>query len=142
MSRWHPRTLAQSALSKIELGPACWEWRGKRQPNGYGKLWIRGLPGDGQGYAHRVVYELLVGPIPVGLDLDHLCRNRGCVNPAHLEPVTRRTNLVRGQTIPARKVAQTHCVRGHLFDKANTCIRRNGTRLCRACGRLRSRGAT
>jgi hypothetical protein len=70
----------------------CWEWTAARKNGGYGSFFV-----DGRHlYAHRFAYEMLVGPIPSNLELDHLCRNRGCANPAHLEPVTRRTNVLRG----------------------------------------------
>lgn len=75
-------------LRRVELEGDCWAWQGSIAPNGYGKL--------GGSWAHRLSYETFVGPIPEGLDLDHLCRNRGCVNPDHLEPVTRKENLRRG----------------------------------------------
>ena len=71
----------------------CWEWTAARKANGYGSFAI----GAGHVYPHRFAYTMLVGPIPAGLDLDHPCRNRGCANPAHLEPVTRRTNVLRGR---------------------------------------------
>jgi hypothetical protein len=71
----------------------CWEWTAARKNGGYGSLAI----GRGNVYAHRFAYEMLVGPIPTNLELDHLCRNRGCANPAHLEPVTRRVNVLRGR---------------------------------------------
>jgi hypothetical protein len=70
----------------------CWEWTAARKNGGYGSFAI----GKGNVYAHRFAYEMLVGPIPEGLELDHLCRNRGCVNPDHLEPVTRQVNVLRG----------------------------------------------
>lgn len=88
----------------------CWDWCASLNEVGYGKVWAGKHSAAGNSvasYAHRVVYELLVGPIPEGLDLDHLCRNRRCVNPEHLEPVTRRENLNRGHR--ARGVAG----RGH-----------------------------
>jgi hypothetical protein len=81
--------------------------------------------------AHRVAYELVIGQIPAGLELDHLCRNVVCVNPAHLEPVTRAENMRR------RSAAQTHCKHGHEFTPENTYYYWHGGRhrACRACGR-------
>lgn len=114
----------------------CWEWTGTILDSGYGQYWS-----DGRGvYAHRYVYEQLVGPIPDGLTLDHLCRNRRCVNPAHLEPVTHRTNIHRGVAPTAENAAKTHCVRGHEFTPENTYIRTDGVRrTCRACMRMHIR---
>ncbi|WP_352237126.1 HNH endonuclease signature motif containing protein [Lentzea sp. NBRC 102530] len=115
----------------------CWEWIAALRSNGYGAYFAG--PDDRNALAHRVAYRTLVEAIPPGLDLDHLCRVRRCVNPAHLEPVTRRTNLLRGETVVAARAAQTHCVNGHEFDAANTYIRSAGTRDCRACHRNRER---
>jgi len=131
-------TLVQRLCRDIILGPDCWEWRGQKLWSGYGRFFVWAPGGGGKRPAHRVAYELFIGPVPAGLDLDHLCRNRGCVNPDHLEPVTRRTNLLRGNTIPARKARQTHCCRGHEFNAANTKLRPNGTRFCLRCYDLRN----
>lgn len=124
-------------LRRVRVNEAkCWEWTGARMHNGYGQLVVGGIR-----YAvHRYVYEQLVGPIPEGLDLDHLCRNRACVNPIHLEPVTRGENLRRGYLAEPRS-AKTHCIRGHAFDAANTRISKAGKRQCRSCDRSRKRGA-
>jgi HNH endonuclease len=84
-------------------------------------------------YAHRVAYEMWFGPIPDGLVIDHLCRNRACVNPAHMEPVTHRENLLRGTGASARQAAKKTCIRGHEFDVRN----KNG-RECTTCIRLRA----
>ena len=86
-----------------------------------------------------MAYELFIGPIPDGLTIDHLCRNPNCVNPTHLEPVTMWENLMRGDTLTARKAAQTHCVHGHEFTPENTYVKANGCRLCKACARDRVR---
>ena len=85
--------------------------------------------------AHRLTYEATHGPIPSGLTLDHLCRNRRCVNPDHLEPVTNRENILRGTSPSALHAVQTACVNGHPFDAANTRTNANGSRSCRACNR-------
>lgn len=112
---------------------ACWLWTGRLDAYGYGvvrdyQLWGK----NGHRKAHRLSYEMLVGPIPDGLDIDHLCRVRNCVNPAHLEPVTRQVNLLRGQTIPAANAAKTHCPQGHPYEGHNLIQKPSG-RLCRIC---------
>lgn len=104
---------------------SCWEWAGGVDKQGYGRHL-------GQG-AHRVSYEHFVGPVPEGMELDHLCRNIRCVNPDHLDPVTRAENMRR------RYALVTHCKNGHPFDEANTYWRPEGHRDCRACFRDRRR---
>lgn len=86
-----------------------------------------------QKQAHRVAYELLIGPIAAGLELDHLCRTHACVNPAHLEPVTGQVNLLRGVGFPATNAAKTHCPQGHEYTAENTYWSKKGQRGCRAC---------
>lgn len=109
----------------------CWPWIGYRNAGGYGRFhWGRTQQ------VHRIAYELLVGPIPDGLDLDHLCRNRGCVNPAHLEPVTNRENILRGQTLPASEIMRTECPYGHPYTPENTYTNPRGQRHCRTCRRI------
>lgn len=112
----------------------CWVWQGSMYPNGYGRYYIEGI----ERLTHRWMYEQLVGPIPDGLTLDHLCRVRACVNPAHLEPVTQRENILRGTGPSAIQSRQTHCIRGHEFTPENTHVYR-GARGCRICGAMRKR---
>lgn len=125
--KWLPRFIEKIAWP--EDAEECWLWTASIHPTGYGQFQL--------GRAHRVAYELRNGPIPDGLTLDHLCRVRNCVNPDHLEPVTRKVNILRGMGLSAQRARQTHCTRGHPFDEANTHIRPNGTRRCRACDRAR-----
>lgn len=113
--------------TKVSFGWDCWEWTGCRTWNGYGQFW----DGKRVGLAHRYAYETMVGPIPAGLLLDHLCRNKACVNPSHLEPVTNYENLRRGNT----PIAWTACERGHEYTQESTHWTRDGHRQCRICRR-------
>lgn len=114
----------------------CWIWTGKIDRSGYGKMWIY----DREFCAHRVVYTVLKGDIPDGLTLDHLkekCGNRACVNPDHLEPVTMRENVLRGNTFTAANLLKTHCPRGHEYSEKNIIPRKGGgKRGCRICANL------
>lgn len=119
---------------RSDLGP-CWIWKTGTDSNGYGKVWFQGNDRP----AHRVAYELIVGTIPDGLTLDHLCRVLRCVRPAHLEPVSLRENILRGEGPAALNARKTACVNGHLFSAANSYQRSRleGGRDCRLCQRVR-----
>jgi len=111
----------------------CWTWLGANNGNGWGRF----HNGDGRMIpAHRFSYELLVGTVPDGYELDHLCRNRSCVNPLHLEPVTHRENMRRGEGVASTNAKKTHCIHGHPFTPDNTRINKaTGHRVCRSCRR-------
>ena len=131
---------AEKFWAKVDAGGDCWLWTGALNTGGYGRFTLDGR----RQRAHRVAYALLVSPVPDHLELDHLCRVRHCVNPDHLEPVTRRENVIRGAA-PAqaayRQKRKTHCPKGHPYDEANTYewARRPGQRYCVECNRVRSR---
>lgn len=137
-----PRPRAERFWEKVDkAGPnGCWLWTASLNEHGYGYF------GRGRGVtgvttkAHRVAYELVVGPLPEGMVLDHICSVRSCVNPAHLEPVTQRENLRRSPVvITTVYAARTKCARGHEFTGENLIVR-DGVRVCRACQRARDVG--
>jgi hypothetical protein len=118
---------------RVDRSGDCWPWLGPLTADGYGKAVKDRKPVR----AHRLAYELLKGPIPAGLTIDHLCRNRRCVNPDHMEPVTNRVNVLRGIGPTAVRARQTVCIRGHALDG----IDHRGYRFCKECKRLRDNAA-
>lgn len=155
----HKRLLRQGAIRLLEsrrapVGPrfwakvgrvgTCWIWSAGRHDNGYGMFWLDGTTR----LAHRVAYELLIGPIPDDLQLDHLrdlCGNKACVKvaadetgPAHLEPATPRENTLRGDGPSALNAVKTQCPVGHPYDDENT-YRSGGKRACKECRREATR---
>lgn len=142
------QSLEERFWSKVNKTNTCWLWAGSAASNGYGRFNV----GKKYPMAHRFAYEMLVGPIPDELTIDHLCHtndptcqggkvclHRRCVNPAHLEPVTQKENLRRGLSPSAKNSAKTHCVRGHEFTADNTSIF-NGRRSCKTCNRAKALG--
>lgn len=114
----------------------CLLWKGSTAPNGYGKFGMGDKTPSGNRRpdgAHRASYRLFVGPIPDGLELDHLCRVTGCVHPFHLEAVTHHENLMRGNGMSARYSRQTTCLRGHLKTSENIYFYKGKARGCRPC---------
>lgn len=119
---------------KVRKTSSCWEWDAATWSNGYGAF---SYEGKLQG-AHRVSYKMTVGEIPEGLEIDHLCKNRKCVNPKHLEVVTRRENQLRSNSVSGTNAKKVSCIRGHLI----TYIRPDGKgRECLSCKKLRAAGA-
>lgn len=112
-------------MSRVDKSTGCWIFQGALR-NGYGAISIE----KKTVYTHRYSYERLVGPIPDGLVIDHLCRNRACCNPEHLEPVEQRVNCLRGDRAGLRVSA---CLRGHDYTPENTYINPLGYRVCRTC---------
>lgn len=123
------KPLAERVFAKVDKSGDCWKWQGALNGCGYGVIGL-GRRGMGNGLVHRIVYQLCVGPIPEGHDLDHLCRNRACCNPDHLEPVTRQVNVDRGLRAKGYRDHIITCSRGHEYDHHN-----GKQRICRECHR-------
>lgn len=138
------RPLADRFWSRVEKGPACWEWVGGRNADGYGEVRADGRMQK----AHRVSWALAHGPIPPGMHVCHTCDNPPCVNPEHLFLGTNRANMrdrqAKGRTKnldlgPRAHQAKTHCPKGHPYSGDNVRFRPNGRRRCAACYRERAR---
>lgn len=122
---------AERFFAKVVPG-VCWEWQAARTKTGYGVFKV-GL-GQGTVLAHRFSYELLVAPVPLDMQLDHLCRVRWCVDPDHLEVVTLAVNVLRGYNVSACNARKTHCSNGHELARYGYApSTRPGQRNCRAC---------
>lgn len=124
-----------SRITKDECD--CWLWTGPKNPGGYAAFTCTTREGPKTRSVHRLMYQMLVGTIPERMDLDHLCRVRHCVNPAHLEPVTRSENLRRGMTGNHPHTRKEHCPQGHPYSGENLKVSRS-RRYCRECNRVRA----
>jgi hypothetical protein len=121
-----PKPLIDRLMARVSPEPTtgCWIWTGTHNSNGYGKIRVDRR----MSLTHRVAYSIFVGPLLDGMDIDHTCRNRACVNPDHLEQISHRDNTVR------RNAVRTTCPRGHVYDKID-----QGARRCSLCKKARAR---
>lgn len=132
------KTQLERFLKFVHKTPTCWLWIGGIQSKGYGMMRC-GRAAEGMILAHRFAYEHFKGPLSEGLEIDHLCRVRCCVNPDHLELVTRKENLHRSPiTIFNTNRDKIYCIRGHAFTTENTRMSIDGRRICRSCHRIRN----
>lgn len=128
------KTSLQKVWAKVDKTETCWLWTGAKSRSGYGHVVYAAKHWP----AHRLIYELEVGPIPEGLQLDHLCRERRCVRPDHLEPVTAAENTRRAVAFRTPPPPKSHCPHGHAYTDENLIADPRGRRLCRACKSRRS----
>ena len=131
----HPRFGEMAWFHKWLVMGDCWESRGRAVTDGYSQVQINGKTKR----LHRAMWELLVGPIPDGMTIDHICRNRGCCNPDHLRVMTQKEN---NESSPAYRATRskkdwsvTHCDKGHEWSDESTYVASNGHRFCRTCNR-------
>lgn len=129
-------SLGDRFWSKVDKTGECWIWTAYRNKGGYGTY----RDGRTMSLAHRVSYRAVRGDVPEGKELDHLCRNRSCVRPDHLEPVSRRENIARGESHVSAQMKTTTCGKGHPFDSENSYVDGRGKRVCRTCVRDKVRG--
>ena len=128
----NPKPLLVRFMEKVKVLPnGCWEWTAARHNQGYGLIQVAHKTVR----AHVLLYEITVGPVPAGKELHHTCDNTWCVNPDHLDPLTRKEHVHRSNGMAGRHHRKTHCLRGHVLPEANA----NGRRVCKKCEVIRSR---
>jgi hypothetical protein len=132
--RTKARFLARCRPEQRGYATECWVWKSTMGANGYGRFQITRKPFIKESIAHRASYMIFKGPIPEGMDIDHVCRNRDCVNPGHLRILSHRENVLSGRTFAANNRAKTHCPSGHEYSTENTYLFR-GMRMCKECRR-------
>jgi len=135
-----PEEILNRFLERVHFTDyGCWEWTGAMASNGYGTFHVPGTKSNVT-RSHEFSYHLFVGPVPDGLELDHLCHNPKCINPDHLEPVTHQENMTRGLLFNSNRgnCLKTHCIHGHPFDELNTYVGKDGHRHCKTCVKNRS----
>ena len=126
---------AERLWLKVQKTDSCWLWTGGTNNYGYGLFWHN----KKMRLAHRVAYETINGFIPEGMQIDHLCRVRQCVNPSHLEVVTSKVNTSSGKGLASINAKKTHCPQGHSYSGDNLFLDNRGFRNCRECHRIKSR---
>jgi hypothetical protein len=136
------RDTAERFWSHVDTSGDCWLWTGSLNGFGYARFSVTIAPRRRINYgAHVWAWEQEHGPVPAGLELDHLCRNRRCVNPAHLEAVSHQENVLRGVTLAASNLLKTHCPQGHPYSPENTYVLHHGNgtqRQCKTCSNARA----
>lgn len=137
MRRLTYKEFTQRFWGRVKKTDSCWLWMGPLSNHGYGS--VQSCHFRGHNSPHRIAYVMLRGNIPPRLQIDHLCKIRNCVNPAHMELVTGKVNTLRGGSASARNAIKTHCPRGHVYDRRNTHLDRQNQRHCRECDKLNQR---
>lgn len=134
-----PASTESRLLSKVEkdLETGCWNFTGSRLPSGYGILWNGKRPTG----AHRISFQLFRGEIPLSMEIDHICNNRACVNPDHLQAISHKENILKSSALMGVNARKTHCKRGHPLDGENLHVTPLGARQCKACLRMHARNA-